>query len=467
MAFDALRMLNLIETPIWVHDFERNGVAWCNDAAVKFWNAPDREELMAREFAPVSEGARRQLELLRRRVEAGEKTSLTYTLYPGGEPKQISLQIAPWHLEDGRLAMVMEAIPMPSGGASDPGFQRAVEALRHTRDMIALYNEEGTPILANPAMEVAFGEGVPLVKTFETPEDVATLKKELETNDAMSRRFRAPTRSGMGWHMVTPRFATDPVTGERVLMVIREDITDRVRTDGMKDDFISIVSHELRTPLTSIIGSLDLLASGACGVVPVGMDQMLTIARRNSARLLRQVSDLLDLQKMVAGRLELKVSDIRPVELLKRTVEDAAGLEETHGVTFEVVGEVGHPNAIETLISADEGRLAQVLTNLIGNAAKFSPEGAVVQVGLTLATGNIRFWVSDQGPGVPEEFRATIFERFTQAEQLDTRQTPGTGLGLFICKSIVDAHGGTIDFTSSPKGSTFFFEVPRIRIVQN
>ncbi len=456
---DPIRILDQLETPIWLHDFARVGVIWANAAAVRFWNADSLEALIAREFRPLSEGARRQLEVLQRRVGAGERAEFSYTLFPDGEPTQVTMKVSPWTLDDGHEAMLIEVIAERSS-AHEERDQRAVEALRHTRVMIGLYDLEGNALFANPAMELGFGADVPLTATFLHPGAAQPIIDQVMLDQAFSGRYRASTLAGRAWHMVTARAVTDPVTGHVMLLFIREDITERVRADGMKDDFISVVSHELRTPLTSIIGSLELVSSGVCGEVPTGLQQMLTIARRNSARLLRQVSDLLDLQKMVAGRLELQREVLCPHAVVRRTVEDCAGLQERHGVVFEI-DDRGASEAVSAVkLFADETRVVQVLTNLLGNAAKFSPPGSAVRVGLTLDPVRARFSVADSGPGIPVEFRGRIFERFTQAEQQASRKAQGSGLGLFIAKSIVDAHGGTIGFTNTEGGTVFAFELP-------
>ena len=242
---------------------------------------------------------------------------------------------------------------------------------------------------------------------------------------------------------------------------IVHDITDRKAAERLKSEFVSTVSHELRTPLTSIHGSLGLLVSGAVGELSQQSSALLGVALKNSDRLVRLIDDILDIEKLEAGRM---VFDIRPCvvdELIVQALEVNKAYGETYGVTLICKGAV--PDAF---VAVDSNRFAQVMANLISNAVKFSPKGGEVVIAVEEVAKRIRVSVTDFGPGIAKEFQNRIFKRFTQADASDTRQKGGTGLGLSITKAIVEKMNGKIDFlTEEGKGTTFYFEFDRKNLV--
>jgi PAS domain S-box-containing protein len=245
--------------------------------------------------------------------------------------------------------------------------------------------------------------------------------------------------------------------GRRGSQIVARDITQRKAMDRLKNEFISTVSHELRTPLTSIRGSLGLVASGKAGVLPAAARKFIEIANTDSQRLIRLINDLLDIQKIEAGRMEFRLGPADLSEIVRRAVEANRGYGDQFGVRF-VLDRI--PPA--TPITGDPDRLLQVMANLLSNAAKFSPRGSPVELGIERAGGTVRAWVRDHGPGIPAEFQNRIFQKFAQADSSDTRQQAGTGLGLSICRAIVERHGGSIDFVTGPAGTTFRFELPDV-----
>jgi PAS domain S-box-containing protein len=221
----------------------------------------------------------------------------------------------------------------------------------------------------------------------------------------------------------------------------------------LKKGFLSTVSHELRTPLTSIRGSLALLASGAVGALSAEVIDVVTIAERNAVRLVALINDILDLERLETGKIELQFAQVPVEAIVRRATESLATFGQTHGVTV-VAPEVA------SMIWADAERIVQVLVNLLSNAVKFSPPNGVVTIGVAQQEGWIEFRVTDHGRGVPEVHRRAIFERFRQVESSDAREKGGTGLGLAICKSIVEQHGGSIGVDSEEgAGSVFWFRV--------
>lgn len=250
--------------------------------------------------------------------------------------------------------------------------------------------------------------------------------------------------------------STPIVDGSRIkgAVVVLRDATDRREIERVKDEFTAVVSHELRTPLTSIRGSLGLLESGALGPLPEKGRRMIQIAVENTDRLVRLINDILDVERIDAGEMHLRVTCCDARDLIARATDAVMPVAREAGVTLVV-------DAAPETFPADADRLIQTLTNLIGNAVKFSPRGAIVRITSERRDSEMVFRVSDRGRGIPIDRLETIFERFQQVDASDAREKGGTGLGLAICRSIVEHHGGRIWAQSNPgQGSTFSFVVP-------
>jgi PAS domain S-box-containing protein len=246
------------------------------------------------------------------------------------------------------------------------------------------------------------------------------------------------------------------VCGDNEVLAIVRDITARKNIERMKNEFISTVSHELRTPLTSIRGSLGLIAGGVAGEVPAKVQRMVDIAYQNSERLIRLINDILDIEKIESGKM---VFSLQPVELLP-LVEQAIEATRAYGQQFNVTFALKN-DTDSIMVLADNDRLIQALTNLLANAAKFSPAGEQVVIELSRREDTVMVAISDLGPGIPESFHDQLFQKFAQADSSDTRKKGGTGLGLSITKAIIEKHGGQIDFaTRSGAGTTFFMILP-------
>ncbi|WP_019340795.1 PAS domain S-box protein [Stutzerimonas stutzeri] len=274
--------------------------------------------------------------------------------------------------------------------------------------------------------------------------------RSLEQN----RELQAVRRNGEVF-IIELRVSEISHRGERKFIGLVRDITERKRVDRMKSEFVSIVSHELRTPLTSISGALGLILGGAIGEVPPAMGQMLGIAQQNSQRLGLLIDDLLDMEKLVAGQMNIQLQSQPLAPLLEDALQSNQAYAEQLGVRIEL-GE----QAAAT-VSVDAHRLQQVLANLLSNAAKFSPAGAVVTLSSQRRGDQIRVSVEDVGPGVPLSFRQRIFQKFSQADSSDTRPKGGTGLGLAISKELIEHMNGGIGFDSElGQGACFWFELP-------
>jgi PAS domain S-box-containing protein len=260
--------------------------------------------------------------------------------------------------------------------------------------------------------------------------------------------------------VTTMRSNSGEITG---YLGIAEDITERKRVDTMKNEFVSTVSHELRTPLTSISGALGLLVGGAFGDLPDRAQQMVATAHRNSQRLGYLINDLLDIEKLAAGQLNFDLSSQPIIPLVEQAIEANQAYGVARQVKLKLVGDT--PDA---QVQVDSQRLMQVMANLLSNAIKFSPQGDTVTVRVETTVQKVTVSVIDNGPGIAESFRGRIFQKFSQADGTDSRQSEGTGLGLAISRELMVRMGGSIDFESTEgAGSRFFFELPRSLPVSN
>ncbi|MBU0813090.1 MAG: PAS domain S-box protein [Gammaproteobacteria bacterium] len=261
----------------------------------------------------------------------------------------------------------------------------------------------------------------------------------------------------------TPRYVlanADPMYAsngqQNGAVVVLHDITERKQIENLQRDFVSTVSHELRTPLTSITASLGLICGRVMGEVPEHLQELLEIAHQNSKRLSTLIDDLLDIDKLYAGkmRFELRAQPLQP--LLEQALRSNQGYAESHAVSIEL----GDCPAVS--ITVDAMRLEQVMSNLLSNAAKYSPPGETVAMSAQLIDPQrVRVSVCDKGPGISEAFRERIFSKFAQADSSDTRKQGGTGLGLAISKELIEHMDGVIGFDSTPgAGACFWFELP-------
>ena len=282
------------------------------------------------------------------------------------------------------------------------------------------------------------------------------------------RRYIAPVLSG---EVEIARIEIDHVTGpvevlthmdkgrdgKRSLVSVVRDISERKEAERLKLSSVATVSHELRTPLTSIKGALRLMESGVVGDLSDEAGRMVTVARRNSDRLLSIVNDILVLEKLSSGEIELAPRPVDLRALLTEAAEANAAFAAECRVRFVVEG-----SRVPAYAHGDPDRLMQVMSNLMSNAAKFSPADSVVTLRVEDRGEVWRVAVQDHGPGIPEKARNTLFDSFTQVDGMDSKNHQGTGLGLAICKEIVSRHDGRIAFeTEVDKGSTFFFELEK------
>ncbi|HYK03091.1 MAG TPA: ATP-binding protein [Thermoanaerobaculia bacterium] len=234
---------------------------------------------------------------------------------------------------------------------------------------------------------------------------------------------------------------------------LRRHVSEREEVDRLKKDFVSTVSHELRTPLTSIRGSLGLLASGVMGDLTAEARQLVTVAERNSIRLITLINAILDFEKLENGNVEMALRPVPLQRIFDRALDSVSAFAEQEGVRIDV-------QRTGAVVVADETRLIQVVANLLSNAVKYSHRGGAVTMRARPLDGQVEAQVIDRGRGIAADKQEKIFDRFHQVDSSDARTQSGTGLGLAICKAIIEQHGGTIGVESvEGEGSTFSFRV--------
>lgn len=237
---------------------------------------------------------------------------------------------------------------------------------------------------------------------------------------------------------------------------LARDITERKRLEKMRQEFVNMVSTDLRTPLSHLDSFLGKLTEGGYGELNKDGSDQARKSMRNNKRLLELVNDLLNLDKLSSGQMDLKISDCAAQDLAQRSIDAVAGFASKVGIKLV-------NNAVDLNLDCDGDRVVQVLVNLIGNSVKFSPRGSeIICSAVPDSDRMIKFSVQDFGRGIPEAMCKSVFEKFKQVSKADATEKGGSGLGLAICKTIVECHGGEIGVDSElGKGSTFWFRIPQ------
>ena len=244
------------------------------------------------------------------------------------------------------------------------------------------------------------------------------------------------------------------IASEQNYLVSFVDQTSKHEIERIKREFFGMVSHDLRTPLMALQGFLDGLSLGAYGKLDESGTERLSGMGKSIKRLTKLVNDLLDMERLESNPAAMQIREVELAEIIEGALDSVRGLAEERGIKLSAQ-EAG------ALVMGDSDRLVQVLVNLVSNAVKFSPDGATVSIKIHETEQDVTVKVIDQGRGVPEEHKARIFDRFEQVELADSKEKGGTGLGLPICKVIIQQHAGEIGVDSRPgEGSTFWFRIP-------
>ncbi|MBD2155630.1 PAS domain S-box protein [Leptolyngbya sp. FACHB-16] len=344
--------------------------------------------------------------------------------------------------------------------------------VKSSDDAIISTDLNGSVISWNPGAEKVYGYSVKeaigqkltSLVMIESPEE-EKLDINLTQSELNLKPYKIQHRTKEGQQIdvfMTVSILKD--TSGKVLgsSVIARDISDLRAVERMKEEFISVVSHELRTPLSSLRGSLGLLLTGKLGDLSTKGQQLLSIAIRNTDRLVCLINDILDLEHLESRKLPLSLEVCNITDVIRQATEVTQPLLDKSGIVLSI-------SAVSTSLYGDSRYLIQVLTNLLDNAIKFSSPGNTIWLTAQLQPQNdssskvphLLIQVKDQGRGIPENQLAAIFERFHQVDASDSRQKGGTGLGLAICRSVIEQHGGQIWVESFlGQGSTFFISLP-------
>ena len=347
---------------------------------------------------------------------------------------------------------------------------RASAILSNAVEGILTIDLKGTVLSINPAAELMFGYSAEEVigKNVKILMPQSYREKHDEYLDnykrtgikkiiGMGREVEGECKNGS-------RFPLDLAVSEVVLdaeekfyMGIVRDLSEKKQAEKMKNEFLSTVSHELRTPLTSIHCSLGLIIDNFSDDLPDKLMALHTIAYSNSERLIKLINDILDVQKMEMGGMVFDNEAINLFSLLKQSVlANQAYAEKLGNIALQIT-----PENSSVEVYADAGRLMQVITNLISNAVKFSPESSLVNINLVEEESVVRVVITDKGEGIPDDFKDRIFTKFAQADSSDTRKVEGTGLGLSICKIIIERLEGNLDYNNLDEGGcAFYFTLP-------
>ncbi|MCL1114498.1 PAS domain-containing protein [Shewanella basaltis] len=310
--------------------------------------------------------------------------------------------------------------------------------------------------------EQDFSPSVSLFKSAVHPDDVVKVEQSEDQaritgiHNVIHRIIRPSGE--VRWVHELGQLVSEDKNPDLIMIGSVQDITDAMKLQKIKDDFISTVSHELRTPLTSISGALNLLQSGKIVSLPEKAQKLMDIASSNCLQLSRLINDLLDIEKLAAGKMLFEMKPLVMPPLLLRALNDHQPYAAQHNITLALLHS---PQINDATIYVDEHRLLQILTNFLSNAVKFSPQNGKVTLSALVIDDHIEIAVQDQGSGIPDDFKDKIFEKFSQADASSSKAKGGTGLGLALCKELIGAMNGSIGYQSEPgSGARFYVRLP-------
>jgi PAS domain S-box-containing protein len=339
------------------------------------------------------------------------------------------------------------------------GEQREKNLVEYSLDAICSIDEGLRFRTVNPACDKVFGFSTNellgrSVSDVLTEEDRQSITRLLYRTIIDTTKAEFETRiSHKDGKVIEMLWSVQFVQDKKLLFCVVHDISRRKEAEKMRQEVVAMVSHDLRTPMATISSYFEMLAMGMFGALSERGMHLLKVAQSNIARMVNLANDLLDIEKSKAGMLTVNCADVELNELLDKSVESVASLASNQEVNLEM-------KETNLSIFADSNRITQVLVNLLSNAIKFSPKQGVIKIKAEEKNSMAYVYVSDQGRGVPEHLKQTIFERFQQVEIADAADKGGSGLGLAICKAIIELHGGEIKVEdNADKGSTFSFSV--------
>lgn len=330
--------------------------------------------------------------------------------------------------------------------------------------LICSIDEEGKIIAVSPACmwilefrkEQLIGN---MLVQFAQPDDVPkTLRAMEKAKLEKHEKFENTMRSASG-KVIYMDWDIEWSESRRVFYATARDITELRKLEHLRQEFMAMITHDMRSPLAGILSNTKLLQAGAFGPLSEEVSQRLKAMERTGNRLLTLVNEILDIDRLESGKLELDLKEVSVAQIVESARESVESLAESREIKIQI-------QVSDDTIVADEVRLINVIINLLSNALKFSPAGSLITIEVIpdRAANTAEFRISDQGRGIPKKDLQKIFDRFSQLEVEDATLKGGSGLGLAICKAVIESHHGEIGVHSEyGSGSTFWFKIPLVQ----
>ncbi|HEY9788106.1 MAG TPA: ATP-binding protein [Candidatus Obscuribacterales bacterium] len=327
-------------------------------------------------------------------------------------------------------------------------------------DVICTITEEGKFLEVSPASKTVWGYApeeligqrcITLVSEAEKESTLESINAAMASKQPFTMENRLMRPDGTAVDLSWSGCWSDR---DEALFCVARDVTERKKVEQLKRDFVAMISHDLRTPLSSVQIYLEMVSEGFFDSKLDELRRKAKFSEADVSRLINLINNLLDIEKMEAGKMEISTKPIDADEIVARSINSVQSLAERKNIELRY-------EEFHTTVMADEEQLVQVLVNLLSNAIKFTEATHFIDVKIVNHEDCAEFQVIDQGRGISPEFKDKIFDRFQQVELQDAREKGGSGLGLAICKAIVVAHGGEIGVESElNKGSKFWFRIP-------
>lgn len=409
--------------------------------------------------------------LILSKIRRGERVHYFHTkrLTKAGKLIDVSLTISPVKDEHGviigvskiarEITNLIEAEKQSAILSAIVSYSDDAIISKDLNSIVTSWNNSAERIFGYTAAEM-IGESIvkliPEDRLQEEPEIIARLRSGQRVDHFETKRL---TKHGK---LLDVSLTISPVIdlSGRIIGIskIARDITDKKQEEQRRNDFIAIVSHELKTPLTSMRSYVQIALKNAVERADAFSEKMLIRAETQTHKMASLIQDFLDLSRLEEAKMTLHVSNFSLRELVEEVLSDTMVLSSSHHIEYEPCPEIR--------IGADREKLGQVITNLLGNAIKYSPEGTTVKIRCELERKNIIFSVTDQGRGIAKADQARLFERFYRVNDQQQYHVPGFGIGLYLVSEIIKLHGGEVGVQSEVgKGSTFSFVLPCKRLV--